>query len=83
MNKYRRLSESDSPMETLRIEKTNFTQEEFVKKCGIPRKTYHRWITGQSPAKLTPKQMKLICKVLGISIDEIPDDFSKGVRVKN
>ena len=82
MNKYRRLSESDSPMETLRIEKTNLTQEEFVNMCGIPRKTYHRWVTGQSPAKLTPKQMKLVCKVLGISIDEVPDDFSVRYQMK-
>ena len=79
MNKYRRLSESDLPMETLRIEKTNFTQEEFVKMCGIPRKTYHRWITGKSPAKLTPKQVKSICRVLGIDVNEIPDDFSKAI----
>jgi transcriptional regulator with XRE-family HTH domain len=77
MNKYRRLLESHSPLETLRIEKTSLTQEEFVKRCGIPRKTYHRWVTGETPAKLTPKQMKSICEVLGISIHEMPDDFSK------
>ncbi len=69
--------ESNSPLETLRIQRTNLTQEEFVKRCGIPRKTYHRWITGATPAKLTPRQMKSICELLGMSIHELPDDFAK------
>ena len=77
MDKYRRVLESESPMETLRIEKTELTQEEFAKRCGIPRRTYVRWITGETPAKLTPKQMKTICKILGISIEDIPDNFAK------
>ncbi len=68
--------ESDSPLETLRIERTNYTQEEFAKRCGIPRRTYVRWISGETPAKLTPKQIKAICRELNISVQEIPDDFS-------
>lgn len=76
MEKYRRVVESDSPLETLRIEKTNYTQEEFAKICGIPRRTYVRWISGETQAKLTPKQIKAICRELKISVEEIPDDFS-------
>ena len=68
--------ESESPLETLRINKTSYTQEEFAKRCGIPRRTYTRWISGETQAKLTPKQVKAICRELRISVEEIPDDFS-------
>ena len=77
MEKYRRLEESKSPLETLRIQKTNYTQEEFAKRCGIPRRTYLRWISGETQAKLTPAQVKAICKELDISVEEIPDDFAE------
>ena len=64
-------------METLRIQKTKYTQEEFAKRCGIPRRTYLRWISGETQAKLTPAQVKAICKELDISVFDIPDDFSE------
>ena len=82
MKKKRLLEESDSPLETLRIEKTQYSQEEFAKRCGISLRTYMRWISGQTKAKLSPAQVKAICKELSISVEEIPDDFSKGIAKK-
>jgi transcriptional regulator with XRE-family HTH domain len=77
MKKKRLLEESDSALETLRIEKTQYSQEEFAKRCGISLRTYMRWISGETKAKLTPTQMKAMCKELNITVDQIPDDFSK------
>ena len=64
-------------MESLRIERTEYSQEEFAKRCGIPLRTYTRWISGETKAKLSPAQVKAICRELNISVEEIPDDFAK------
>lgn len=77
MKKKRLLEESDSPLESLRIERTEYSQEEFAKRCGIPLRTYTRWISGTTEAKLTPAQMKAVCRELNLGVEEIPDDFSK------
>ena len=76
MNKKRLLEESESPFDNLRIARTPYSQEEFAKRCKIPLRTYMRWISGKTQAKLTPEQMKAVCKELQCSIEEIPNDFS-------
>ena len=78
MEKFRRLTESNSEVESLRIERTNLSQEEFAKRCGIPRRTYVRWITGETTAKLSLKQLRAVCHELGIEkIKDIPDFYPK------
>ncbi|OKH38340.1 transcriptional regulator [[Phormidium ambiguum] IAM M-71] len=72
----KRKQESDSVLETLRIERTQLSQDELAAKCGIPRATYMRWIAGKTEARPTLPQLKKLCKELGINhIDELPDDF--------
>lgn len=76
MKKDRRPQESASPIETLRIERTQLSQAEFAVQCGIPLRTYQRWVLGETEAKLTPRQWKEILQLLQIqSLEEIPDDF--------
>ncbi len=76
MKKDRRPQESESLIETLRIERTNLSQAEFAVQCGIPLRTYQRWIAGTTEAKLTPLQWKAVMQLLQIqSLEEIPDDF--------
>ena len=78
MKKDRRLQESQSPIETLRIQRTTLSQTEFAVRCGIPLRTYQRWISGQTEAKLTPPQWKALMTILNIqSLEEIPDDFAE------
>ncbi|HLO83415.1 MAG TPA: helix-turn-helix transcriptional regulator [Nostocaceae cyanobacterium] len=68
--------ESDSPLEALRIERTNLNQDEFAMRCGIPRATYQRWIAGKTEARVSISQLKKICNELNIErIDELPNDF--------
>lgn len=80
--KDRRPQESESPLETLRIDRTHYTQEQFAVMCGIPLRTYQRWISGETEARPTPRQWKAMMRLLNIkSLDEIPDDFgSLGMR---
>jgi transcriptional regulator with XRE-family HTH domain len=68
--------ESDSPLDALRIQRTNLTQDQFAVLCDIPRTTYFRWITGKTEGRPTMRQLKKMCQYLGIErIDELPDDF--------
>ena len=72
----RQKQESESALETLRIERTRYNQDEFAMRCGIPRATYQRWISGKVEARLTISQFKAVCKELSIErVEEFPDNF--------
>ncbi len=73
----RGLQESQSIMESLITERTEYNLKEFLEAVKIPHKTWRRWVTGETVAKLTITQTKALCRVLKMSIDEIPDDFSE------
>ena len=76
VSKKDRRQEGDSVLESLRLERTTLTQDEFAVACGIPRTTYQRWVSGKTSAKLTLPQLKAIARLLQIhSINELPDDF--------
>lgn len=78
--KDRRPQESESPLENLRIERTTLSQTEFAVRCGIPLRTYQRWISGETEARPTPRQWKAIMSLLRISVDEVPNDFGPPQR---
>ncbi|MBW4659836.1 MAG: helix-turn-helix domain-containing protein [Drouetiella hepatica Uher 2000/2452] len=71
----RRLQDSESPIELLRIQRTKLSQNEFAIHCDIPPRTYQRWIAGKTEAKLSPRQWKALMQILNLTADEIPDDF--------
>ena len=76
MKKDTRPQESASPIEALRIERTKLSQAEFAVHCGIPLRTYQRWVSGATEAKPTPSQCQVMMRVLQIrSFEEVPDDF--------
>ncbi len=67
-----------SMFEALITERTDLNLTEFLKVVGIPHKTWRRWVTGETTAKLTLIQIKAICKTLKFnSVDELPNDFSE------
>lgn len=68
-------------LERLRTE-VGLTQEQLAKQ--IPDKTgvktisqvsISKWETGQSQPELTIPQTKALCRALGKSLDELPDDL--------
>ena len=78
------LQEGQSTMEALIIERTNYVNlTQFLQVVGIPHKTWRRWITGETVAKPTIKQTKALCRELKMTIEELPDDFSKKHEFKN
>ena len=68
--------ESNSPIEALRIEKTKLSQVEFAVRCGIPLRTYQRWVSGETESRPNLVQLKAICRELGIErVSDLPDTF--------
>lgn len=75
--KKRERQAGDSPLEMMRIDRTTLTQDELAMRCGIPRATYQRWISGKTEARLSVSQLKRLCEELQIErVDELPDDFA-------
>lgn len=84
----KRKQESNSPLEVLRIELTDLSQDEFVVQCGISRTTYQRWVREKVPldeVKLSPEQIVKMCRLcrispktflerLGVDLAGVPDD---------
>ncbi len=82
MKKHPQHKGSDSPLERLR-ERVGLTQEELCRRCGIPLRTYARWVAGDGISRPTIPQIKALCRELGISIEELPDDFGPLERSPN
>jgi transcriptional regulator with XRE-family HTH domain len=71
--------EADSPLKRLR-EEAGFSQEELARRIRVSVTTISRWERGVSPAMLSVPQMKALCKELGKTIEELPDDFGPPKR---
>ena len=65
--------ENDSPLKRLR-EEAGLSQQALSHKICVAVTTISRWERGVSVAMLTVPQMKALCKVLGKSIEELPDE---------
>lgn len=65
-----------SPLAMLRRIRGNITQNEVADALGVDRNTVSRWELGTSQPKLAPWQVKKLCKLLQITIDELPDSFA-------
>lgn len=70
-----------SALQRLR-EEAGLTQEQLAKqipdKTGmktISQRSISYWETGESKPELTVSQMKALCRALGKSLDELPDDL--------
>jgi putative transcriptional regulator len=50
-------------------------QTELGKELGVSTTTIMKWETGRAVPRLTVRQVKTLVKVLGITLDELPDDF--------
>lgn len=71
--------DSESPLKKLR-EEAGLSQEGLARIIGVAGATISRWERGASPAMMSVPQMKALCKVLGKSIEELPDEFGPPKR---
>ncbi|AFZ12618.1 hypothetical protein Cri9333_1733 [Crinalium epipsammum PCC 9333] len=86
MKRRKSLEETDSFLEILRIEFTDYTQDEFIFRCGFSRSTYYRLMKSEPvEIKLSLEQIGAICRLckiplrtlferLGIDLTGIPID---------
>lgn len=47
------------------------TQRQVAEAIGVSVQTVSNWETGSSTPKLTPKQMRALCRVLQCSLDDL------------
>ena len=57
-------------------ERAGLSQEALARLVGVSGKTVSNWERGISIANLTVPQLKTLCEVLGVTLAELPDDFS-------
>lgn len=57
-------------------EKAGLTQEALATLLGVTDHTVRNWEKGRSEPKLTIRQMKALCRALGCSLDDLPDNFA-------
>lgn len=57
-------------------EQAGLSQEALARIVGVSGKTVSNWERGMSVASLTVPQMKALCDALGVTLGELPDDFS-------
>ncbi|WP_055075020.1 helix-turn-helix transcriptional regulator [Pseudanabaena sp. 'Roaring Creek'] len=53
----------------------DLTQEQLAIQIGVSPRTISRWETGKEQPKLSPEQFKKLGKVLGVSLEEMPEHF--------
>ena len=68
------MSDSVSGLKKLR-EKAGLSQEALARLIGVTAKTVSNWERGVSLASLTIPQVKILCKALHVTLDELPDKF--------
>jgi transcriptional regulator with XRE-family HTH domain len=66
------------PKQTLKQlrERAGLSQEALARLVGVSSKTVSNWERGTNVASLTVPQMKALCEALGVTLNELPDDFS-------
>jgi putative transcriptional regulator len=68
------LEDTESPLKKLR-EGAGLSQQELASRIGVGVPTISRWERGASPAMMTIPQIRALCRELGVTFDELPDEF--------
>ncbi|MDG2992426.1 helix-turn-helix domain-containing protein [Candidatus Synechococcus calcipolaris G9] len=55
--------------------KVGLTQIELAEALGVTEATVRNWERGRSVPQLSIPQVKALCRVLAISLDDLPDSF--------
>ena len=69
-----RQKERDSPLKKRR-EELGLTQRDIALALGKTDQTISNWETGIYEPKMTPREVKALCRLLKWTLEEMPDDF--------
>jgi len=50
---------------------------DIAKALGVTRQTVHNWFSGKTRMQLTLRQVKTLCDMLHMSLDELLDKYEK------
>lgn len=65
-----------SQSEFMRIRKwAGLTQQQLADELGVHRNAVSNWERGLDTPRLTIPQTKKLCEVLGITLEQLPDNF--------
>ena len=53
----------------------HLSQDDVANALGVTRHTVANWETGRSEARLSVRQIKTLAQLLGVSVEDLPDDF--------
>ncbi|WP_055075022.1 helix-turn-helix transcriptional regulator [Pseudanabaena sp. 'Roaring Creek'] len=65
-----------SPLAMLRRLRGDVTQDEIANALGVDRNTVSRWELGKAKPKLEVWQVKKLCELLDVTLDDLPDSFA-------
>jgi DNA-binding XRE family transcriptional regulator len=61
----------------LKRRKKGIRQEDLAKALAISHQTVSSWETGRGIPKLNPRQMKILCEMLGCAMEELAEAFGE------
>ena len=64
-----------SPLMLLR-KRAGLNQQDLARLLGVSRTTIMRWETGRATPKLSLIQVKALCRSLGVTVEDLPDNFA-------
>lgn len=60
-----------------RREELGLTQRDIALALGKTVQTISNWETGLYEPKMTPREVKVLCRLLKWTLEEMPDDFGQ------
>ncbi len=57
------------------------TQKDIADSLGITRQTVSNWEIGTTLPTLNPEQTRKLCLILNVSLEELAQAFSEGMKV--
>lgn len=64
-------------------EKRDLTQKKIAETLGVTEQTVRNWEQGKAVPKLTIAQTKALCRLLNLSIEELPDSLGPSLTNQN
>lgn len=65
----------ESKFVTIRLE-AGLTQKTIAEALGVTEQAVRNWERGKNEPRFTIQQMKLLCKLVNRTLDDMPDSFS-------